>query len=88
MAEWSRWLFHQYTQERVANSTSSTVRQGPCMVISSALYKPMTLSARAFTQVVNYTARRWWGQDCPRHSPVPPAVRKAVRVRRCPPDLG
>ncbi len=37
----SRLVFHQCTQLRVASSTSSMVRQGPCMVISSALEFPL-----------------------------------------------
>ena len=40
-------MFHQWTQAAVADSTSSTERQDPCRWMSSALYRPLTDSARA-----------------------------------------
>jgi hypothetical protein len=36
-AEWSRVVFHQWTQASVASSTSSAVRQGPGLKMSSLL---------------------------------------------------
>src|SRR6266508_6024740 len=43
----SRRWFHHWTQARVASSTWSAVRHGPWGRTSSALYKPLTASARA-----------------------------------------
>jgi hypothetical protein len=44
------WL-NQWTQLHVANSRSSTVRNGPSTRTHSVLYKPMTLSAMAIEAV-------------------------------------
>jgi hypothetical protein len=47
MAPCSRRWFHQLTHSRVASSTCSALRHGPRRPISSALYSPLTASARA-----------------------------------------
>ena len=44
-----RWLFHHATHSAVALSTSAAVRHGPRRRISSALYKPLIVSARALS---------------------------------------
>jgi len=40
-------VFQKWTQVAVASSTSSTERQSPWRLMSSALYRPLTDSARA-----------------------------------------
>lgn len=42
-------MFHQWTQRAVAASTCSRVRQGLAALESSALYSPLTVSARALS---------------------------------------
>ena len=46
-APWRRAVFHQCTQAAVATSTSSRQRHGPRRWMSSFLYRPLTVSARA-----------------------------------------
>ncbi len=48
-AECRRRLFQKWTHSAVASSTWSTDRQGPARLMSSALYRPLTVSARALS---------------------------------------
>jgi hypothetical protein len=49
MGSRSRVVFHQCTHDSVASSTSSMVRHGPRIVMSSALWSPMIDSATALS---------------------------------------
>ena len=51
MDENRRFWLNQATHSRVANSTASLVFQGPRRWISSALYKPLMVSARALSEL-------------------------------------
>jgi hypothetical protein len=52
-------LSHHDAQAAVPRSRWAASRQGPKLCTSSALYKPLTVSASALDRCVNYTRTSW-----------------------------